>query len=103
MHMATLQVRNLPDDLHRELAARSRRLGVSMSEYVTRVLQEDLSVPAFGEWAEQVRANTSARRPIDVVGAVAAARDEDDADSQDAGRQAPARTSPSSASRPGAR
>lgn len=92
MHMATLQVRNLSDDLHRELEARARRLGVSMSEYVTRVLRADLAIPEFDEWAAGVRraADASGRRSIDVVGAVDAARDEYDPGHQDAASAPPA-------------
>ena len=41
--MSNLQIRNLPDDLHAQLSERAGRLGVSMSEYVTRLLRDDLS------------------------------------------------------------
>lgn len=35
---ATSQVKNLPDDLHAALAARAKSEGVTMSDYVTRIL-----------------------------------------------------------------
>lgn len=76
--MSTLQVRNLPDELHARLGERAGRLGVSMSEYVTRVLREDLDRPLLSEWAGSVRAQTSLRS-IDVVGALDDVRVEYDA------------------------
>jgi plasmid stability protein len=74
--MSTLQVRNLPRELHAKLAERSSRLGVSMSEYVTRVLWADLERPLFDDWAAGVRVGDV--RDIDVAAALDAARDEYD-------------------------
>ncbi|SDR80888.1 HicB family protein [Paraoerskovia marina] len=51
-----LQVRNLPPDLHEALAERARAEGVSMSEYVTRLLRRDLARPTMREWAARVAA-----------------------------------------------
>lgn len=82
--VATLQVRNLPDDLHARLADRSRSLGVSMAEYVTRTLRADLARPTFAEWEADVRANGS-DRTIDVVGALDGAREEYDAADETSG------------------
>lgn len=76
--MSTLQVRNLPDDLHARLGERSTRLGISMSEYVTRVLRQDLERPLLADWIEAARATVDVRE-IDVVGALDAARTDYDA------------------------
>ena len=76
MSMTNLQVRNLPEELHRKLSERARTEGVSMSEYVTRLLRSDLERPTFTEWAGRVR-GTSGRK-IDVVNALDAARDDYD-------------------------
>ncbi|MFV0373931.1 FitA-like ribbon-helix-helix domain-containing protein [Microbacterium sp.] len=65
--MSTLQVRNLPDELHARLGERAQRLGMSRSEYVTRVLRDDLMRPLIDDWAASVRVSGPAR-PIDVVG-----------------------------------
>ena len=67
--MSTLQVRNLPDELHARLGERAQRLGMSMSEYVTRVLRDDLARPLVEDWAASARSG-GAGRPIDVVGAL---------------------------------
>ncbi len=49
-----------------------------MSEYVTRLLRDDLSRPLFDDWADAIRGD-GPRRPIDTVGALDAVREEYDA------------------------
>ena len=39
-----LQVRNLPDELHAALQERARSEGMTMSDYVTKVLRRDLAI-----------------------------------------------------------
>lgn len=73
--MATLQVKNLPDDLHAALAERARTQGVTMSEYVTRLLRRDLAGPSIEDWIAGARgAGLGAVRVIDVGRAVDAVR-----------------------------
>ena len=83
--MATLQVRNLPDDLHTELAARSRDQGISMSEYVTRLLRGDLSRTTVEQWFAAYPSRHSTRT-VDVTTALDQVRGEY-ADDGDAARQ----------------
>ena len=78
--MVMLQVKNLPEDLHAALHERARSEGVTMSAYVTRLLSVDLQRPTLREWLEEQEATDGPVRPIDVVGAVAAARSDYDAD-----------------------
>ena len=40
-----IQVRNVPDAVHREAKARAARAGMSLSEYLLRELEQVLSVP----------------------------------------------------------
>jgi plasmid stability protein len=40
-----LQIRNVPDALHRKLKARAALAGMSMSDYALRVLRSDLERP----------------------------------------------------------
>ena len=48
--MATmLQIRNVPDALHRKLKARAALAGMSMSDYALRVLRSDLERPTREE------------------------------------------------------
>ena len=59
--MATLvQVRDLPDDVHRMLKARAAAAGLSLSEYLRRVLTRAASRPT----PEELSARIDARRAI---------------------------------------
>jgi len=40
-----IQVRNVPDPVHREAKARAARAGLSLSDYVLRELEHTLSAP----------------------------------------------------------
>lgn len=75
-----LQVKNLPDDLHAALADRARHEGVTMSEYVTRLLRRDLSRPNMAEWLAEQHREDGPPRSIDVVHALDLARVEYDPD-----------------------
>lgn len=44
-----LQIRNVPDRLHRRLKARAAHLGVSMSDYVLREIERLLEKPTREE------------------------------------------------------
>lgn len=44
-----LQIRNVPDRLHRQLKARAAHLGMSMSEYVLREIERLLEKPTREE------------------------------------------------------
>lgn len=72
--MATLQLKNLPDDLHRALAARAREQGVSMSELVTRGIRRELSRPTIEAWAAGITARGEELRTIDTATVLDAVR-----------------------------
>lgn len=78
--MGTLQVKNLPDELHASLAARARALDISMSEFVTRVLREELSRPTLAEWSASLVSRGGDIRPIDISRTLDDARAEYDPD-----------------------
>jgi len=67
--MMMLQVRNMPDEMHRLLKARAAMAGVSMSDYVLRELQRALERPERAELlrrlGEQPRTLTSS--PTDLI------------------------------------
>jgi len=67
--MSTLQVKNLPDDVHAALAKRARDESTTMSELVTRLLRRELSRPTFDEWDRRHPA-AGTTRPIDVAHAL---------------------------------
>ena len=47
--MSMIQVRNVPDDLHRELKVRAAKEGLTLSEYALNELRRSASVPLVGE------------------------------------------------------
>lgn len=58
-HMAMLQIRNVPDDLHRRLKARAALAGRSLSDYALDELRRTLERPTRAELFERMAA-----RPI---------------------------------------
>lgn len=57
-----IQVRNVPDRLHRELTRRARHRGQSLTEYVEEILEQEVARPP----AEEVFARVRARAPVDI-------------------------------------
>jgi plasmid stability protein len=71
-----IQVRNVPDDVHRTLKARAAAEGLSLSDYIKRDLEASAARRSF----EEINARVRARRPSgvrteDIVGIIRAARD----------------------------
>lgn len=64
--MANLQIRNVPDDIHRRLKSRAALEGRSLSEYALQELVRALERPTRRELLERVRAR-SAAEDVDVV------------------------------------
>jgi antitoxin FitA len=59
-HMSSMiQVRNVPDDVHRTLKARAAAAGMSLSDYIKR----DLMAAASGPSLEEIDARVRARGP----------------------------------------
>jgi plasmid stability protein len=54
--MKMIQVRNVPDEIHRELKSRAALEGVSLSEYVLALARRDVSRPTMQEWLARVDA-----------------------------------------------
>ena len=60
--MSTLQVRDVPADVHRTLKARAASSGRSLSEYTLDILAREARNPTFEELLERV----TARGAVDV-------------------------------------
>ena len=54
--MSSLQIRNVPDDLHRRLKARAALEGQSLSEYALTELRRAMQRPTRQELADRVAA-----------------------------------------------
>lgn len=62
-----LQIRNLPDALHRALKVRAAEEGVSMSDWVTARIAEALERPSHHALMERIAARPSTDYGVDVV------------------------------------
>lgn len=47
-----IQVRNVPDELHRRLKARARQAGKTLSDYLLDELREYATRPTLREWLD---------------------------------------------------
>ena len=53
--MKMIQVRNVPDEIHRELKIRAARQGVSLSDYLLELARRDVARPTMQEMVERLR------------------------------------------------
>jgi plasmid stability protein len=73
--MKTLQVRNVPDDLHTTLKVRAAQAGMSLSEFVLAELRRVSDRPTRAELLARIRSRSKVRTPVDAAGLVRAERD----------------------------
>ncbi|QOR71746.1 hypothetical protein IM660_05585 [Ruania alkalisoli] len=66
-------IHDLPDELHAALRQRARSEGMTMSDYVSKVLERDLSRPTVAEWVARQRGGPT--RENDVMSALGAVRE----------------------------
>lgn len=76
--MANLNVREVPDRVHRVLVRRAAARGMSLRQYTIEVLEAHCEQPTMDEWLDDLKQLKPARKPISGARAVRAARDEDD-------------------------
>ena len=50
-----IQVRDVPDTVHRTLKARAAREGMSLSDFIKRELERAAERPTMKEWLERAR------------------------------------------------
>jgi hypothetical protein len=55
--MTMIQVRNVPDRLHRELVRRARRKGLTLTRYIQDVLEREVSRPPAEEVFDSIEAS----------------------------------------------
>jgi hypothetical protein len=70
-----IQVRNVPDDLHRTLKGRAARAGMSLSDYLLRELRRVAEVPTIEDWLDRVHAEEPVTPSVSSADAVRAERD----------------------------
>lgn len=70
-----VQIRNVPDDLHRKLKARAALAGMSISEYLLREIERSLARPTPEELLQRLRSHGKVNLADSIVEAVAAERE----------------------------
>ena len=65
-----VQIRDVPDDVHRTLKARAAREGMSLSDFIKRELARTTERPSMQEWLErtqQAKPISSKLSPAEVI------------------------------------
>ena len=74
-NVKTLQIRNVPDDVHRVLRARAAAAGVSLSDYALGELERIASHPPVADLLARARSRAGGASAEAIVGAVRSGRD----------------------------
>ena len=59
--MSMIQVRNVPNRLHRELVKRARRQGVTLTKYIQDILEREVARPPADEVFDRIEASPAVR------------------------------------------
>lgn len=70
-----IQIRNVPDELHRELKARAAAMGMTLSDYLLEELGSVATRPTMQEWLAEVREFDPVELTMSPAEAIAAERD----------------------------
>jgi plasmid stability protein len=57
-----IQIRNVPDELHRTLKVRAAKAGMTLSDYLLSEIEQVAKKPTMQEWLERV----GSREPVEV-------------------------------------
>lgn len=75
-HMSTMiQIRNVPEEIHRTLKARAATAGMSLSDYLLQEVRKIASRPTIEELRERVRSRPAVSLKTSIVDMVRAERD----------------------------
>jgi len=76
MHMSTMiQIRNVPEALHRKLKSRAALAGMSLSDYLLSEIRQVAERPTLAEMRARLESRSEVRLSIDTAAAVRAERD----------------------------
>ncbi len=70
-----VQLRNVPDDLHRKLKARAAMAGLSLSDYLLNEIRQAANRPTLDELFERLKERSSPKLRESPTDAVRAERD----------------------------
>ena len=74
--MGHIQIRNVPEDVHRTLKARAAKEGMSLSEYLLRDVVELARRPTLEEITERIRSRPMIQSDFSAADALREAREE---------------------------
>jgi antitoxin FitA len=72
----TIQIRDVPDDVHAELRARAARAGQSLSDYLREGIEEIADRPAIADVLRRARRRTSGPSVETIVEIIRSGREE---------------------------
>jgi antitoxin FitA len=75
--MKTIQVRNVPDDVHRELRTRAAATGVSLSDFALQELERVAEHPPVAELIQRARSRAGGATSASITAAIRSGRDRD--------------------------
>ena len=76
MHMSKMiQLRNVPDGLHRKLKARAAMAGMSLSDYLLREVRQIAELPTLQELEQRMKSRTPVHLPRSAADYVREERD----------------------------
>ena len=77
MHMSTMiQIRNVPDALHRKLKSRAALAGMSLSDYLLSEIREVAERPTLEELRERLEGRSEVKPSVAPAQAIRAERDQ---------------------------
>lgn len=62
-----IQIRNVPDHVHRRVRIKAAEQGLTLSEYLLRIVDRDSSRPSVAELAERIRSRGRVELPPGAV------------------------------------
>ena len=70
-----IQIRNVPDAIHRTLKSRAALAGMSLSDYVLQLVRETAERPTLKEMCERLRNREPVNLPVSAAEMIRAERD----------------------------
>ena len=70
-----IQIRNVPENLHRTLKARAAMEGMSLSDYLLAEIREIAEQPTLRELKQRIERRTPVKLPVSAAAVVRAERD----------------------------
>lgn len=72
--MSSIQIKHVSEDTHEAARRRAAEEGTTVSEYVLRLIEQDLAFPSKGEWWARLAQRETFK--VDGAGVIAAVREE---------------------------